>query len=58
MIGQNWLYANSPDFHQPNNHVVIDLPFISTIVSLASTWFVLTPICGAAYSNVQVISDE
>ena len=44
----------SPKLHQPNTHVVIDLPHISTKVSLASTLFVLTPSCGAAYSNVQV----
>ena len=42
--------------HQPNMHVVLALPFISTIVSLASTlpyWPLV-----AAYSNVQVIQME
>ena len=45
----------SLELHQAKYHVDLDLPFISTIVSFASTLPVLTShFTGAAYSNVQI----
>ena len=36
-IGENLLYANSQNSTQPDIHVDVVLPYISTIVSFAST---------------------
>ena len=44
---------NSQNSTQPNMHVVLVLPFISTIVLLANTLNCIDPLV-AAYSNLQM----
>ena len=51
-IGENLLYANSQNSTQPDMHIVLVLPFISTIVLLANTLNCIDPLV-AAYSNLQ-----